>query len=99
VTLEIRKARPGEEGLVLSFINKLAAYEKLSDEVTASEADLREANLRGANLRGADLRGADLREADLYGADLRVANLWLRARLRQGLARRPGTRGRHSGVV
>ena len=42
MTLEIRPARPGEEGLVLSFIMKLAEYEKLAQEVTASEADLRE---------------------------------------------------------
>ena len=43
MTLEIRPARRGEEGLVLSFIAKLADYEKLAHEVTASEADLREA--------------------------------------------------------
>jgi len=43
VTLEIRPARHGEEGLVLSFIAKLADYEKLAHEVTATEADLREA--------------------------------------------------------
>ena len=42
MTLEIRPARPGEEGLVLGFIRKLADYEKLLHEVTASEADLRE---------------------------------------------------------
>ena len=42
MSLEIRAARPGEEGLVLAFIRKLADYEKLSDEVTASEADMRE---------------------------------------------------------
>ena len=40
--LEIRPARPGEEGLVLAFIRKLADYEKLAHEVTASEADMRE---------------------------------------------------------
>ena len=43
MTLEIRPARPGEEGLVLSFIAKLADYEKLAHEVTATEADMREA--------------------------------------------------------
>jgi diamine N-acetyltransferase len=42
VSLEIRPARPGEEGLVLSFIGKLADYEKLAHEVTASESDIRE---------------------------------------------------------
>ena len=42
MTLEIRPARRGEEGLVLSFIAKLADYEKLAHEVTATEADLRE---------------------------------------------------------
>jgi GNAT superfamily N-acetyltransferase len=50
VTLEIRAARPGEEGLVLGFIAKLARYEKLAHEVTASEADLR-AGLFGATPR------------------------------------------------
>lgn len=43
MTLDIRKARPGEEGLVLDFIIKLADYEKLAHEVTASPEDLREA--------------------------------------------------------
>ena len=43
-------ARPGEEGLVLGFIAKLADYEKLAHEVTASEADLRE-GLFGATPR------------------------------------------------
>ena len=42
MTLEIRPARRGEEGLVFSFIAKLADYEKLAHEVTATEADLRE---------------------------------------------------------
>ncbi|MBI2717471.1 MAG: GNAT family N-acetyltransferase [Rhizobiales bacterium] len=40
MSLEIREARPGEEGLVLAFIGKLADYEKLSHEVMASEADI-----------------------------------------------------------
>ncbi|MFN4143835.1 N-acetyltransferase family protein [Aestuariivirga sp.] len=40
MSLEIRAARPGEEGLVLGFIRKLAQYEKLLHEVTASEADI-----------------------------------------------------------
>ena len=43
MSLEIREARPGEEGLVLAFITKLADYEKLAHEVTASAADMREA--------------------------------------------------------
>jgi GNAT superfamily N-acetyltransferase len=34
----IRKARPGEAGLVLGFIRELADYEKLSHEVDATEA-------------------------------------------------------------
>ena len=42
MSLVIRPARPGEEGLVLSFIMKLAEYEKLAHEVTASADDLRE---------------------------------------------------------
>src|SRR5262245_56931755 len=34
----IRRARPGEAGLVMTFIRELADYEKLSHEVTATEA-------------------------------------------------------------
>jgi len=43
MSLEIRQARPGEEALVLGFIRKLADYEKLLHEVSASEADIRAA--------------------------------------------------------
>jgi GNAT superfamily N-acetyltransferase len=50
MTLEIRSASPGDEGLVLGFIRKLAEYEKLLHEVEASEADL------GAALFGAPPR-------------------------------------------
>ena len=39
---EIRFAREGDEGLILEFIRELAAYEKMSDLVVASEALLRE---------------------------------------------------------
>lgn len=42
MTLSIRPARPGEAGLVLSFVKELAEYEKLLDEVVASEADIAE---------------------------------------------------------
>jgi GNAT superfamily N-acetyltransferase len=42
VTLSIRHAQPDDLGLVLQFIKELAAYEKLSDEVVASEAILRQ---------------------------------------------------------
>lgn len=38
MSLVIRSARPGEAGLVLGFIRELAAYEKLSHEVEATEA-------------------------------------------------------------
>jgi GNAT superfamily N-acetyltransferase len=41
MSLEIRAAKPGEEQLVLSFICKLADYEKLSHEVQATDADIR----------------------------------------------------------
>jgi len=41
--LTIRRARPGEAGLVLRFIRELAAYERLAHEVSASEAELDEA--------------------------------------------------------
>lgn len=40
MTLVIRNARPGDAGLVLSFIRELAAYEKLLHEVAAQESDL-----------------------------------------------------------
>src|SRR5437764_13620757 len=43
MSLIIRRARPGEAGLVLSFIRELAEYEKLLHEVEASEADIAEA--------------------------------------------------------
>lgn len=38
--LTIRRARPGEAGLVLRFIRELAEYERLLHEVRASEAEL-----------------------------------------------------------
>lgn len=40
MTLSIRPAVPGDEGLVLYFIRALAEYEKLLDHVVAREADL-----------------------------------------------------------
>ena len=43
MSFNIRRARPGEAGLVLSFIRELAAYEKLSHEVEATEAMIAEA--------------------------------------------------------
>jgi GNAT superfamily N-acetyltransferase len=43
MSLIIRRARPGEAGLVLSFIRELAEYERLLHEVEASEADIAEA--------------------------------------------------------
>ena len=36
----IRPAQPGEEGLVLEFIKRLAEYEKCADEVVADEVTL-----------------------------------------------------------
>ncbi len=39
--IEIRPAQAGDAALVLGFIRELAAYEKLSHEVVASEEDLR----------------------------------------------------------
>jgi GNAT superfamily N-acetyltransferase len=38
MSLSIRRARPGEAGLVLSFLRELAEYEKLLHEVEATEA-------------------------------------------------------------
>lgn len=40
MSLAIRRARPGEAGLVLSLVRELAEYEKLLHEVVASEADI-----------------------------------------------------------
>ena len=50
MSLAIRRARPGEAGLVLSLVCELADYEKLRHEVEASEADI-DAALFGANPR------------------------------------------------
>lgn len=50
MSLVIRPARPGDESLVFGFVRKLAAYEKLLHEVTASEDDMAEA-LFGATPR------------------------------------------------
>lgn len=41
--LSIRSARPGEAGLVFTFVRELAEYEKLTHEVRATEADIHEA--------------------------------------------------------
>jgi GNAT superfamily N-acetyltransferase len=40
MSLTIRRARPGEAGLVLSFVRELAEYEKLLHEVEAGVADI-----------------------------------------------------------
>ena len=40
MSLNIRRARPGEAGLVLDFVRELADYEKLSHEAEATEADI-----------------------------------------------------------
>src|SRR6476620_5877987 len=50
MSLLIRRARPGEAGLVLSFVRELAEYEKLLHEMEATEADI-DAALFGANPR------------------------------------------------
>ena len=43
MSLAIRPARPGEAGLVLSFIRELAEYEKLAHEVEATEVAVADA--------------------------------------------------------
>ncbi|WP_234679914.1 GNAT family N-acetyltransferase [Bradyrhizobium monzae] len=43
MSLSIRRARPDEARLVLDFVGELAAYEKLSHEVEATEADIADA--------------------------------------------------------
>jgi GNAT superfamily N-acetyltransferase len=40
MSVAIRRARPGEAGLVLSFVRELAEYEKLLHELEASAADI-----------------------------------------------------------
>ena len=45
--LIIRRARPDEAGLVLSLVRELAEYEKLLDEVEATEAMIGEALFAG----------------------------------------------------
>ncbi len=46
MSLTIRRARPGEAGLVLSLLRELAEYEKLLHEVEATEADIDAAAVR-----------------------------------------------------
>lgn len=55
MSLIIRPARPGEAGLVLSFIRELAEYEKLAHEVEASEADIAEALFSAGPVAGEPL--------------------------------------------
>jgi GNAT superfamily N-acetyltransferase len=50
MTVVIRDAVPGDEGLILGFVRDLAAYEKLSHEVVATEKDVG-AKLFGPNPR------------------------------------------------
>jgi GNAT superfamily N-acetyltransferase len=50
MTLTIRPARPGEAGLVLSLVRELAVYEKLEDDVVATDGMMDEA-LFGPNPR------------------------------------------------
>jgi GNAT superfamily N-acetyltransferase len=50
MTLRIRAAVPGDAGLVLEFIRKLAEYERRLDEVVASEAEI-DAALFGKTVR------------------------------------------------
>jgi GNAT superfamily N-acetyltransferase len=40
--IDVRLARPSDAALVLQLIRELAEYEKLSDQVTATEAQVRE---------------------------------------------------------
>ena len=50
MSLLIRRTRPDEAGLVLSLVRELADYEKLLQEVEATEPDIADA-LSGANPR------------------------------------------------
>jgi hypothetical protein len=40
MSLTIRRARPGEAGLVLSFVRELADHQNLLHEVTATQAEI-----------------------------------------------------------
>lgn len=40
MSIVVRSARPGEAPLILKFIRELAEYERLLNEVTATEADI-----------------------------------------------------------
>jgi len=42
MTINIRQAKPGDELVILGFINSLAVYEKLADEVVATTGLIRE---------------------------------------------------------
>jgi GNAT superfamily N-acetyltransferase len=42
MSFTIRRAGAGDEAIILAFIKKLAQYEKLSHEVTATETDIRD---------------------------------------------------------
>ncbi|MBR0717026.1 GNAT family N-acetyltransferase [Bradyrhizobium liaoningense] len=50
MSINIRRARPDEAGLVLAFVRELAEYEKLLHELEATEADIANA-LFGENPR------------------------------------------------
>lgn len=50
MTLSIRSAVPGDEGLILDFIRALADYENLTHQITATQADLAR-DLFGTNPR------------------------------------------------
>jgi GNAT superfamily N-acetyltransferase len=50
MSLIIRRARPGDAGLVLAFVRELAEYEKLLHELEATETDIDQA-LFGDNPR------------------------------------------------
>ncbi len=41
MTITVRKARPGDEPVILNFITELAAYEKLAHEVVATTDHIR----------------------------------------------------------
>jgi diamine N-acetyltransferase len=55
MSLTIRPARPGEAGLVLSFVRELAEYEKLAHEVEATEAGIADALFGASPLLHCDI--------------------------------------------
>ena len=85
--LSIRPARPGEAALVLGFVRELAAYEKLTHEVDASEAMIVRVTLLGRDAKielhaasGAEIVALLTREQFEDAGYWRGQNVWVQPR-------------------